>query len=1026
MADFLLFVAAAIVSFVGFVLWLVVRVSRLSGAVEKINEVEFEMGRLSDRVSFLERRPTEATPEARRREEHAPPHPSIPERERQPVVPPPVVPPPVVPQPIEQLSMPVAAPAPIQPPVTQTIHLASVPPAAPPPRPAASPRPVPPAYANVPGFRPRVEDAQPSASAAADAEFSSTSAAKGAVSLEERLGRNWLNKLGIVTLVTGLALFLGYQLRTLGPIGKSLLGLLLSIAILVTGLVLERRERYRIFARTAIGGGWALLYFVTFALFHVPAMQVLRSQAVDLVLMLTVATGMILHSLRYRSQVVTSLAFLLAAFTVAISQVTIFSLVAGAILAAGLVTVAFRERWFVMVLGGLATVYLNHFLWLQRVLPGGARPGHPFAEFVPSAALLLFYWLIFRLFYIFRIPDSNSERTCSNLNVVLNSAGLLALLKYQSAHPEWAFGGLLVLGVAELALAFMARRRHHNAFIVLSCIASLFLLAAVPFRFAGSSWSLLWLLESEMLFVAGLALRETVFRRLGVLSAFGAAAHLLATGMLPIASLRNVAPDTSHHAVIAMAFGCAALLAWFNAEYATRRWPHLIEEELDRVALNALSYTATFCAGVAMWLTLAGPWTLLPWLALALLLALAASRLRSEDLAQQADLLSLAAVVRAIIINFTRWEQFAHSPRTLILLAATAMLYAQMRRRQISRVLATETIAPWYSWVAAGMLATLAWYALEPAAVSVAWCLLGVSLLEIGLATRKSFLRPQGFLLLAGSFVHLYFINIGLDPAPRAYTMLPLAAVYAWTYHRLYTNEQSNPMDRLSGSVSAWLALATITTLLYLSLPPAWVAIGGAVLTITALLLARTLRRPLFSAQAFVLLLLTAARTLAFNLFSTESLAATFTEERVFTVSLVCGLLFAGLPIAFSIRKQHAPTEEQKTVSLILRRPEQALFFAPFAMLLTLIFVQLHGGMITVGWSALGLITFLFALAVKERSFRLGGLGMLLLGVGKIITVDIWGASPTERYITLIVMGGALMLVSFLYSRHRETILGLL
>ena len=52
------------------------------------------------------------------------------------------------------------------------------------------------------------------------------------VSLEERLGRNWLNKLGIITLVIGLALFLGYQLRTLGPLGKSLLGLALSAVLL--------------------------------------------------------------------------------------------------------------------------------------------------------------------------------------------------------------------------------------------------------------------------------------------------------------------------------------------------------------------------------------------------------------------------------------------------------------------------------------------------------------------------------------------------------------------------------------------------------------------------------------------------------------------------------------------------------------------------------------------------------------------------------------------------------------------------
>jgi len=78
--------------------------------------------------------------------------------------------------------------------------------------------------------------------------------------------------------------------------------------------------------------------------------------------------------------------------------------------------------------------------------------------------------------------------------------------------------------------------------------------------------------------------------------------------------------------------------------------------------------------------------------------------------------------------------------------------------------------------------------------------------------------------------------------------------------------------------------------------------------------------------------------------------------------------------------------------------------------------------MITVSWSALGVIVFLFALRVEERSFRLAGLALLLLGVGKIMVVDVWRLDPSDRYITLIVMGSALLLVSFLYSRFRETI----
>ena len=86
------------------------------------------------------------------------------------------------------------------------------------------------------------------------------------VSFEEKLGGNWLAKLGVSILVVGVAFFLAPRLLTMGPVGKSLTGLAVSLALLLGGLWLERRPPYRIFARAGISGGWALLFFTTFAM----------------------------------------------------------------------------------------------------------------------------------------------------------------------------------------------------------------------------------------------------------------------------------------------------------------------------------------------------------------------------------------------------------------------------------------------------------------------------------------------------------------------------------------------------------------------------------------------------------------------------------------------------------------------------------------------------------------------------------------------------------------------------------------
>ena len=208
---------------------------------------------------------------------------------------------------------------------------------------------------------------------------------KGGFNLEEALGANWLNKIGIVILVFGVAFFLAYQLRQVGPAGKVLVGTLVAAALLGAGIFFERKPGFAIIGRAGIGGGWALAFFVAYATYHVPAARIFSAQTPSLLLMLAIAAGMVLHTLRYRSQVTTGLAFLLAFSTLTISQVTVYSLAAGVILALGLVVIVGRMQWFELEIFGIAAAYLNHWWWLRRIIePMGAHK-HAFPEFFASA-----------------------------------------------------------------------------------------------------------------------------------------------------------------------------------------------------------------------------------------------------------------------------------------------------------------------------------------------------------------------------------------------------------------------------------------------------------------------------------------------------------------------------------------------------------------------------------------------------------------------------------------------------------------
>src|SRR5258708_19021765 len=138
-----------------------------------------------------------------------------------------------------------------------------------PPRSASVAPPPPPSF--VRPHEPRFQTVEPGPSF--------TERFKSALDIEEALGTNWLNKLGVIILVLGIAFFLAYQLKTFGPAGRVLVGFVVSAVMLGAGIWFERGELYRILALAGIGGGWALLFFTTYAMYHVPAAQVLSSQA---------------------------------------------------------------------------------------------------------------------------------------------------------------------------------------------------------------------------------------------------------------------------------------------------------------------------------------------------------------------------------------------------------------------------------------------------------------------------------------------------------------------------------------------------------------------------------------------------------------------------------------------------------------------------------------------------------------------------------------------------------------------------
>jgi uncharacterized membrane protein len=1006
--------------------------------------------------------------------------------------------------------------------------------------------------------------------AAAPEERAATTRAR-VFSFEETLGANWLNKIGIASVVIGLAFFLAYKLQTWGPGGKVMCGFAVSIALLGGGVWLERKPTWRIFARGGIGGGWALAYFTTFAMYHLQAARIVDSLAADLVLMLLVAAGMVTHSLRYRSQTVTSLAFLLGFATLLTSHVeephetVVFSLAASAILAIALVVVTTIRHWAVLELCGLIAVYVSHFVWLTNVLPENHSQ---FAEFWPSTVLILLYWAIFRLAYVLRRPLDKREENLSSVSAILNSGGVLGLLKYQSAHPEWAFWALVAIGVVEMGLAYWAKAKRRQAFVVLSTIAVVLLVSSVPFRFHGVSWPVLWLVQAQVLAIAGLRLDEPVFRRLGLLTGLITGAVLALHDVMPLAIERLVSSESGRHWSLAAGLALAAILYWTHAEVYPRRWPEIEANALEKLALRISSWLAlgaaatcvwvvvpdkwiavgwlglvlalviaghwfgasmpplegdvlalgtagllafhdllpividrfggaepgrhpvettvlslaalafwtrgellprtlpklpalpnwdpaaweavmlpvasclgTASAAAALWVALPTRWVAVGWLVLMLAVGLAADWIESGVLAVQADVVALTAAF-VLAAQWDMWRGSWHSRLPLII--AIALLYVGMRRKT-GLGGAGKYVPAAYSWAAAWFLMVLTFDVFHEPWTAAALTALAIGLFEIGRAVQRGFLRWQGYALGAVAFVvylggDLPYSVFGLTSSPetRAFTIagshllevLILMVGGYWLLERTRATEQVSRTEHVVGLLGAALGMLCLTVWVGVRFPfyvqggEGWIAAIWAGMATVLMALAWLTRRRILLVQAIGVAIAAVLRGMLFDLVGGSQ--GMLWHGTLYRLSVAALVLAAALPFAFRVRGgafwADSSVKPMEPLGSALRHPEQWFFFLPFGLMVLALAVKLSSGHITIAWSLLGLGTFLLALAVGERSFRLAGLALLLVSVAKIVLMDVWKLAPPDRYTTLIVLGLALLAVSFLYTRFNTTI----
>ena len=488
-----------------------------------------------------------------------------------------------------------------------------------------------------------------------------------AVDWEAVLGGNLLNKAGVLLLIVGIALFLGYSLRELGPGGRIAIGALASLTLLGAGMFAEKREDYKMFGRGLIGGGWAGLYFTTFAAYAIPAAQIIASPVLGTMLLVAVSAAMVAHSLRYRSETVTGMAYVLSFLTLGISGVPTLAIVATIPVAASLIFIAYRFDWTRLIIAGLPVAYAVFFLQSQ---------GMAIAQPDLTKAMLLTYWIVFEAAEVLR-PSG------SRLPFLLNAICFSFL--------AW---GSPVIGAsayaASVAMRIAYKREYRGAVTAFTVLCA----SAIFQHTTGLMTAGCLLVEAELLFLAGVRFNERYVRYLSAGVFFVAIVQLMDAGA------------TSHTREWALMTVVAAVLMYAN-------------RYLHRASVG-YSWVGTALTAIVLATETKTEWLGVAWLALAGALAFVHSRTEAKEFDWQAAVMGMLSVIMLAAVNVIGLEQPRPLPWAPQLVAAL-MLFAGAMRSRFANQAAT---------VGTAMAAALVWNVLPAPMVALGWAALALALFE--------------------------------------------------------------------------------------------------------------------------------------------------------------------------------------------------------------------------------------------------------------------------------------------------------
>lgn len=756
-----------------------------------------------------------------------------------------------------------------------------------------------------------------------------------AENFEQILGGKWFNKLGILAVVIGVALLVGYSFRFMGPAGKIAIGYAFAAAMIAGGRFAEKREGFAAYGKGVSGGGWAIAYFTTFALHHIPAVRLVASPVVGMALLLGVSAAAVVDIYRYRSEFATGFSYLLIFITLMISPLSLYTMAAMVPVVLSLAFFMWKMRWPGFGIYGVVMTYMTFMAWFNIAQRAGAPP-MVLGQFLAASFFLFLYWAIFAGTTLISKDDAPAAADAPQpfriryrelfhiLNTCIATFNACSLIL--AGFTQYGKAALLIAVALYLGLTIATfERRQRPLYIINSTCAIAYVAWLAALVFTGYKLTVAYIILTQAVLLAGILLKESYWRLLSFAGLGAVLVKLLVVDSF-FGQNRQLGALTPHLTTRTVLFGFAFVVYLVNHLLYSRlgRRGLLTETEEDHAATLSYAYPLIYAMGT--WLDL---------------------------------------------------------PKVLT--------------------------AP-------------------------AWVILGAILLQLGVWKDNRHQRIQGYILTIGAFTRLLMSNMLVQGGVGflSYRLLTSVPVLIVLYYclMLLQDPETQPVLRERERTMVWvfpsMVFAVIMFLIWYEAPknlvaPVW---GIAALAYSV--------RGVFSKKSYYLSIGTIAaiatgmRAFFVNIYQARYLVGA--EGPVVYPAVAVALLFAGNIFylrskrALACGETAAAEPADGPIGRFLHSSRLVYGMTATALLTALLIAKTRGVLLTASLGLEGMALLLAGFALKDKQWRMYGLVILLMTLAKAFLVDLRQLSTLYYILSLIVLGLALLFVSYLYTKHKEKI----